>query len=210
MSFYLTYYFHVCSDLKSISEDELQQSFHDNFTQLKRMFEEYQEQEVSRLSYAFNGTQKFKRFFSSFESLIIVTGGRSDQGHRLRSCWHHFITAKQTDSNHVGYVVQGFCKQWRTWCEQCKYFLCCPLHLFTTLMYGSCSFPPQMFPLQHASYTDLFFMKIVPEWSLALFMDKFAMNRKDALERIQTQNRAQNIDDSQSLCITQDSLVEYV
>lgn len=63
--------------------------------------------------------------------------------------------------------------------------------------------------LEHLlQFTNLFFEQMVPEWSLAIFMEKFSMTRKDAVEKIQHQNQHQNnhVDDSQSLFITQNSL----
>lgn len=69
-------------------------------------------------------------------------------------------------------------------------------------------FNPQLnrvsFTLQFA---DLFFVQIVPEWALAIFMEKFAMDRKKAIERIQQQNLRQNnqVDDSEILIHTQNS-----
>lgn len=63
-------------------------------------------------------------------------------------------------------------------------------------------------------FTDLFFEQMVPEWSLAIFMEKFSMNRQEAVEKIQQQNRNNqnnSVDDSQSLLfITQNSLDEDV
>lgn len=65
--------------------------------------------------------------------------------------------------------------------------------------------------LEYSSqFTNLFFEQMVPEWSLAIFMEKFSMTRKDAVEKIQQQNQHHNnhVDDSQSLFITQNSLDE--
>lgn len=64
--------------------------------------------------------------------------------------------------------------------------------------------------LQCPSYANLFFEKIVPEWSIALIMAKFGMMREDVVEKIQKQkpNHSQ-IDDSQSIYVTQDSINEH-
>lgn len=60
-------------------------------------------------------------------------------------------------------------------------------------------------------FTNLFFELMVPEWSLAIFMEKYSMDRKKAVEKIHQQTLINPVDDSQSLLfITQNSLDEDV
>lgn len=51
---------------------------------------------------------------------------------------------------------------------------------------------------------------MVPEWTLAIFMEKYDMDRKSAIEKIQQQSYWQDnqVDDSEILATTQNSFDE--